>query len=187
MYSAKDILMNTRRVPVIVTDTGPLIHLVGSDLLDDVLAVCEQLIIPDMVFIEATKQGKPFADRILLLASHALVSIHKTTTGEMYAAALKGEPTFNAKNAGERAIIDWLLDEIDQTSTPAIVLYENGKVPRLIENHDIDANVSVLTTRAFFEVLKEINATNKDWEKVMTLFPTMNAKITESHYYRSSQ
>jgi hypothetical protein len=77
------------------------------------------------------------------------------------------------------------LDEIDQTTVPAIVLYENGKVPRLIENHDIDANVSVLTTRAFFETLKEINATQKSWDDMIGLFPTINTKITESHYYKT--
>jgi hypothetical protein len=185
MVSAKDILIENKCVPLIVADTGPLIHLVGSGVINDVFSVCEQLIIPDMVFIEATKAGKPVADEIMLLASHDRVKIHKTTTGEMYAAALKGEPTFNAKNAGERAIIDWLLDEIDQTTVPAIVLYENGKVPRLIENHDIDANVSVLTTRAFFETLKEIDATQKSWDDMIGLFPTINTKITESHYYKT--
>lgn len=183
LKNAKDILIKDGRIPFIIADTGPLIHLVGSGMIQDVINVCSVVIIPDLVAIESTLKGKPFADKVEQWLNTGLIKVSQTTTGDMYRAALLGNSTFRAKDAGERAIIDWLLDTIDETPVPAIVIYENGKVPKLIQHHDMNANVSVLTTRMFMHVMQDNNLTDVTWDTVLSLFPTINPKASESHHY----
>lgn len=66
---------------------------------------------------------------------------------------------------------------------PAIVIYENGKVPRLIEHHDMNANVSVMTTRMFTQVMQENDLTDVTWNDMVEKFPTINPKASESHHH----
>ncbi len=176
MNITKDILIKDVKIPFIIADTGPFIHLVGSGMMQDVINVCSTVIIPDLVAIESTIEGKPFADSVAQWIDGRLIRVSQTATGDMYRSAILGDPTFRAKDAVERAIIDWLLDTIDETPVPAIVIHENGKVPKLIQHHDANANVSVMTTRMFTHVMQENNLTDITWNMVYGLFPTINPK-----------
>ena len=75
--------------------------------------------------------------------------------GKTYRLALKADPLHRMKNAGEIAIMDWLVDYVDRSDDHTIVIYENGKVPKLLSEWDFDANIDVYTTRAFLHYCED--------------------------------
>ena len=47
--------------------------------------------------------------------------------------------------------MEWLAETIVGTNKAVIVLYENGRVPTVVRNQSLDADIDVLTTRAFLQ------------------------------------
>lgn len=132
--------MNEQQVKptVIVPDTPPLIHLAAVEslhLLNDLGPV----VVIDVVALEATYfQDKPYAREIgawieagKTPGSNRRVKIAATELGPLYKLALDHHVK-PPRNAGEIAITEWLSDELRHLGGPALVVYENGRVPAML-------------------------------------------------------
>ena len=75
-------------------------------------------------------------------------------TGRVFETAPKVDADYRVKDAGETAIVQWLVETVDATEQQTIVIYGNGKVPNWIANRNMDAGIDVLTTRAFLDLAK---------------------------------
>jgi len=176
------------KIDLITADTGPLIHLAQIDMLD-LLKNFGNVHIPDLVVLEATIEGKPYAHEIkswlLNGVESGFVKIAETETGRAVHLARITDPSFRMKDGGERAILDWPIDTIDDTDTTAMVIYENGKVPKLINNHSSELSAAVLTTRSFFDVCElkgYLPSAEAAWTKLLKASPTTNpAKSISLH------
>ena len=100
--------------------------------------------------------------------------------GKTYRLALKADPLHRMKNAGEIAIMDWLVDYVDRSDDHTIVIYENGKVPKLLSEWDFDANIDVYTTRAFLHYCEDVgfiaNA-EQIWSDLVAQKPSVNPRL----------
>lgn len=151
------------RPDVIIADAGPLIHLAQADALPLLHQFGGRVVVVDMVAFEVTQDMdrpgtaalRDWLERGQLAGSNAPVSVEETSTGRLFALARQTDPTIRPRDAGERAIVDWLAEKVAGTNTAAVVVYENGKVPRIIANQDMDANIDVVTTRAFLEIAEK--------------------------------
>ncbi|HQT27290.1 MAG TPA: hypothetical protein PLK99_11985, partial [Burkholderiales bacterium] len=125
----------------LIADAGILSQLVSCHLIDEVLSTSSRVVVPDLVATEAQMPGIPFSDEVGLLLQSGKISIASTATGEMFRAALEGDPSFRSRDAVDRAIVDWLLDAIDEMTVPVIVLSSNSRVAQLVKNHNADASI----------------------------------------------
>jgi hypothetical protein len=66
------------------------------------------------------------------------VEIVKTEIGEAYRLARRSDPDFRLQNAGENAIRDWLVDTLPEVGGPALVIYEDKKMPRLLRREHLE-------------------------------------------------
>ena len=177
------------RPDVIIADSGPLIHLAQADALPLLHQFGGRVVVVDMVAFEVTQDmAKPGASELRdwlargqVPGSNAPVSVEETSTGRLFALARQTDPTIRPRDAGERAIVDWLAEKVAGTSTAAIVVYENGKVPRIIANQDMDANIDVVTTRAFLDIAEKrqmVSSADTYWQRVTAAAPTVNPSNT---------
>jgi hypothetical protein len=74
------------------------------------------------------------------------------------------------------------METIAGTDKAVIVLYENGRVPSVVRNQSLDADIDVLTTRAFLAGIERRE--NPDgpseeayWARVVASEPTTNPGI----------
>ncbi|KOR32320.1 hypothetical protein TI05_08015 [Achromatium sp. WMS3] len=166
------ILKNQPRI--IIPDTSPLIHLAAVNALT-ILQQIGQIILVDMVVYEATHDlSKPWATEIAAWIKKGSsqddkrsIIVEQTEIGETFRLALITNPLHRMANAGENSIIDWLGTKLAEQN--AIVVYENGRVPRAIERQGFDADIAVITTRAllgFAEVLGIINSGEAVWKQI---------------------
>jgi hypothetical protein len=181
------------RIDIITADTGPLIHLAQIGMLD-ILKKIGKVHVPDLVVLEASVSGKPGAAEIVewLVKGNedGTINIATTTTGELLRLARIAEPGYKIKDGGELAIRDWLIESVENTELNSMVIYEYGKVPRLIENHDTELSSAVLTTRAFLSYCESIHLVEKAdllWERLVKIAPTINPKVTVSLYGRLAE
>jgi hypothetical protein len=156
-------LVRVPRPELIVSDASPLIHLAAGGALDVLNRMASRVVLVDIVEIEATFPGKPFAEDIRRWidankapTGQAPVTVEETEIGRTFALARKADPNYKLRNAGEIAILEWLFDKVEGTQTETMILYENGKVPRRIERQGYDANIAVATTRAFLRIAQEL-------------------------------
>ena len=144
---------------VVVPDAAPLIHLASAGLLHLLHEVGAAVVVVDMVAHDITRDpSKPGADVLgaWLAAGRAPgsnrpVRVEETETGRLHAAVLEAKPDYRLRNGGETAIVDWLAERIAGTDRAVIVLFENGRVPTIVRNQSLDADIDVLTTRAFLD------------------------------------
>ena len=170
------------KIDLITADASPLIHLSAIGQLD-LLKKVGHVKIPDLVAMEATISGKPGADEISEWISRGVadgsVTIEFTSTGELLHLARLTKPDHRIKDGGERAILDWLIDNVEASGLSAMVVYENGKVPKLIRNHDQELDSAVFTTRAFLSWCERkgyVNDAEGLWAKLVEKVPTINPK-----------
>lgn len=161
------------KLALIVADTSPIIHLASCRLLH-LFNKTTRFIMTDIVQIEATRQGKPFSEKITEWINGGVkdgtIVIEKTSTGETLKTAMQSNPDYRQKDGGERANLDWLLDKINNCQNHAMVIYENGKVPSMIQKWDMDANISILTTKAFLNYCEKqslIDDADKVWKEMI--------------------
>jgi len=64
------------------------------------------------------------------------------------------------RNAGEIAITEWLSDELRHLGGPALVVYENGRVPAMLAREGVTETIAVATTRNLL-----------NWRSERALFP----------------
>jgi hypothetical protein len=181
------------RPEIVIPDAGPLIHLAMINQLGLLHLIGEAVVIVDMVRYEIVfDQTKPGAQTLqdwieagLHPQSNQPVRIATTETGEAFRLARLVNPSFTMRNAGEQAIINWLGENLDGTNKPSIVIYENGKVPTAIQRQGIDADIDVLTTRAFLDLAerrKIISSADDFWHQIIDVAPTTNpSKDVFSH------
>ena len=146
MRQTNDSMYHKQNIPILVVDTGPLIQLVASGLIHDLMKGGASILLPDLIATEARLKDKPYADEVTEWIRAGDVQVSQTPTGDMFRAALIGDASFRAKDAIARAIIDWMLDTLDTLTVPSIVIYEHRNVPRLIRHYDSHAAVSLFTT-----------------------------------------
>jgi len=173
------------RPDVIVPDTGPLIHLAQAKALHLLHEVGGRVVVTDMVALEATASlDKPGAQEIqawldvgLIPGSNAPVSVETTDVGRAFLTARRADPAFRWRGAGELSIVGWLRDEVDQSSNAVLIVYENGRVPRMIGDYGVSADIDILTTRAFLEFVERrgiIPSAEAYWQRIVAVAPTAN-------------
>jgi len=172
---------------VIVPDAAPLIHLAAGDALT-VLNSMGRVVVPDIVELEATYfADKPYARDIAAWiaagrtsGSNRPVEVAQTEIGSLYRIALEqGLP--RPRNAGEIGIAAWLADNLAHVGGPALVVYENGRVPSMLSREGVAAVVAVATTRNFLAMAQEaciIADAEALWERITTAIPTVNPAST---------
>jgi hypothetical protein len=147
------------RPAVVLADTSPLIHLAAVKKLD-LLFEFGNVVIADVVELEAAFDlEKPFAREIReWIDAHQKgerrVTIGKTDLGPVYELALR-TGTERPRNSGERAIVDWLAENIVHTGGPALVIYANGKIPNMLRREGLPEDVVVVTSRYFLRLAQE--------------------------------
>jgi hypothetical protein len=141
------------RPTVVLADSSPLIHLAAIDRLD-LLAAMGRVVVVDVVRLETCFDlTKPYAREISnwLKANAEAVDLADTDLGPLYELALKSgvKPP---RNSGERAIVDWLAENIVHAGGPALVIYENGKVPNMLRREGLPEDVVVVTSHYFLRL-----------------------------------
>ncbi len=186
------------RPDIVVPDTSPLIHLALAGELRLLHEIGGTVVIVDVVAGEAIRDlDKPGAVDLARWieagrtpGSNAPVRVEETETGRLLAAARKSDPDMRAPNAGEAAIVEWLATTVQGTDRATIVLYENGRVPAIVANQGIDADIDVITTRAFLEAAERrglITSAAVTWDRVAALAPTANPRIQTSQQRRTRE
>ena len=171
------------RPTVILPDTSPLVHLAAADALG-VLTGLGPVIVVDVVVLEATHDlAKPYAREIAAWieagatpGSNQPVEIAETELGPLYKLALDQQMK-PPRNAGEIAIAEWLADELRHRGGPALVVYENGRVPALLAREGVAATVAVATTRNLLELAQRegvIEDAEHVWQRIADAVPTAN-------------
>lgn len=154
------------RPDIVVPDAAPLIHLARAGLLHLLHEVGGAVVVVDMVAHEITRDpSKPGADGLAAGAapgSNRPVRVEETETGRLYAAVLETRPDDRLRDGGETAIAEWLAERIAGTDRAVIVLYENGRVPAIVRDQSLDADIDVLTTRAFLDGLKRTHSVPRE-------------------------
>lgn len=169
---------------VVLVDASPLIHLAMVGALDLPLRF-GPVVIPDAVRIETTHDARrPFAAEIgaWLDANRRAegrnhwVECPQTEIGELLRIAVEtGRP--RPRNVGEHAIVNWLADNILRLGGPALIVYENGKIPNMLIREGLPADVVVVTSRTFLRLseragfLPDAEAT---WQTIAAADPRAN-------------
>ena len=155
--------MQIEVMPVIVVpDMAPLIHLAAGGQLT-LLHKFGRVIVMDVVAYEASWDlEKPFAVEVdewikrgQVTGSNQPVEVIETEIGKAYSLARRVEPSFKFRDAGERAIRDWLIDTLPEIDGAALVIYEDKCVPRLLQRENFKNVVVVATTRAVLAFAEE--------------------------------
>jgi len=150
--------MTVPRVCLYVLDTGPLITLAAADSLDYLLYPNVQLVIPDAVFYEATRDtAKLGAQSIIdwVKQHHAQIEIAVTNSYLNFTAAREVNPRAYAPNLGEQAAVE-VIEEPDrlQGDEKAILLCEETAVTKRIAVFQRDKIIE-LGTMDFLLLLEE--------------------------------
>lgn len=172
------------RPTVVIPDTAPLIHLAAGQALG-VLTAMGRVVVPDVVAMEATYfQEKPYARDIAdwiaagrLAGSNRRVEVAGTEIGKLYAIALE-QNLPRPRNAGEIGIAAWLADSLAEIDGPALVVYENGRVPGMLSREGVAAVVAVATTRNLLTMAQDrgiIADAEATWRAIIAAIPTANS------------
>ena len=138
----------------------------------------------DVVALEATDdRSKPYASEIAAWieaggkpGSNRPVEIAATELGPLYKLALE-QGLKPPRYAGEIAITEWLADELRNLEGPALVVYENGRIPGMLAREGISGTVAVATTRNLLELAQRdglIPEAEELWARIAKVAPTAN-------------
>lgn len=184
----KDTAPMIEKPDILVPDASPLIHLSQAGALPLLHEIGATVVIVDMVYYELTRdlerpEARALADWVAdgqRSGSNHPVRLEQTETGRIFQVARRAEPEIRMKDGGETAIIEWLAAAVDATDKQTIVIYENGKVPTLVANRNLDINIDVLTTRAFLELAERrrlVISAADIWARILLASPTTNSRI----------
>jgi hypothetical protein len=166
---------------VVVPDVSPLIHLAAAGALD-LLHAFGTVVVTDVVAFEASGDpAKPWAREIAeWVGGRKPVRIATTEIGEAYALARRADPRFRLRNAGENAIRDWLVEALPDLGGPALVVYEDRRVPNLIARAELGEKVVLATTRTLLIFAQErglIVSAEELWRAILTRAPSANPML----------
>jgi hypothetical protein len=175
---------------VILPDAAPLVHLAAGEALH-VLNSLGRVVVVDIVAMEVTFfADKPYARDVASwleagqqVGSNLPVEIAETEFGPLYRLALE-QDVKRPRNAGEIAIAEWLADELRHAGGPALVVYENGRVPAMLAREGVAATVAVATTRNLLALAEEegiISDAEAVWTKIVAARPTANPASVRSY------
>jgi hypothetical protein len=167
---------------VVVPDVAPLIHLAAAGQLA-LLQEFGRVVVVDFVAYEASGNvAKPWAQEVAAWLARGPeaggsqpVEIVKTEIGEAYRLARLADPEFKMRNAGENAIRDWLVETLPDIGGPALVIYEDKKLPNLIRREHLEEVVVMATTRAFLMFAEErglIKSAEDVWNDIIERAPS---------------
>ena len=172
---------------VLLVDSSPLIHLAMIGALDLPLRF-GPVVVPDAVEIETTYDlAKPFAEEIRdWLAANTKapernrwVDRPLTDVGELLRIAIEtGRP--RPRNVGEHAIVNWLADNLSGFGGPALIVYENGKIPNMLLREGLPDDVIVVTSRTFLALAAQagyLADPEAAWDIVATQDPRANPAL----------
>ena len=176
------VVAQIERPDILVPDASPLIHLSQAGALGLLHKIGGSVVIVDMVYFELVGDSdKPQAAELAAWVaegqkpgSNRPVRLEKTETGRIFEIARKADPSVRMRDGGETAIVQWLAEKIDATDHSTIVIYENGKVPGIIANRNLDADIDVLTTRAFPDLAERrhlVASANDIWARIRDSAP----------------
>jgi hypothetical protein len=171
---------------VVVPDVSPLIHLVAVGCLP-LLQEFGRVVVMDVVALEASAEvEKPWARQVAewLAERNATegrqpVAVVTTEIGEAYRLARQADPNFRLRNAGENAIRDWLVEILPEIGGPALVVYEDSKVPKLLRRERLHEVVVAATTRALLAFAEErglIRSAEDTWSEIIDRPPSANPR-----------
>ena len=171
------------RPTVILPDTSPLVHLASAGALH-VLTDLGRVVVIDVVALEATHdRGKPHAGEIAawiaegaMPGSNRPVEIAETELGPLYRLAID-QNVKPPRNAGEIGIAEWLSDNLRHIGGPALVIYENGRIPNMLAREGLAHTIAVATTRNLLELAQReglIPDADALWARIVNAAPTAN-------------
>ena len=186
------------RPDIIIPDAGPLIHLSQAGALHLLHEIGGTVVVVDMVRHELTNDlSKPEAlglqdwiERGLQAGSNQPVRLETTETGEAFRLARLVKPDFRMRDGGETAMVQWLGNKVARTELQTLVLYENGKVPKVIRREGIEADIDVMTTRAFLALAERrglIASAEVVWRRILEHSPSTNPDIDVWSHRRAAE
>ena len=172
---------------VVVPDMSPLIHLAAAGRLP-LLHEFGRVVVMDIVAHEASDDlMKPWAREVAdwlrrgqEAGSNQPVEVVKTEIGEAFRLARQTDPNFTMRDAGERAIRDWLVDSLPEIGGPALVIYEDKRMPALIRREQLEDVVVMATTRAVLTFAQErglIASAEEAWNDIIRRAEGANPKL----------
>jgi hypothetical protein len=108
--------------------------------------------------------------------SNTPVAIVESELGPVYRLALE-QGVRTPRNAAEIGITDWLADRLPDIGGPALVVYENGRVPNMLARAGIAETVAVATTRNLLEMAEQAGSIPDAaalWDRITAAVPTAN-------------
>jgi hypothetical protein len=150
------------RPDIIIADVGPLIQLAQAGRLHLLHQVGRRIVIPDMVAHEVmedlstpgVQDLQDWIDAGQAEGGDGPVSIETTEVGRAFYAARKAEPDFRWPKAAELLIVGWLGERVEAAEHPVLVIYESRRVPYMVGDADVAADIKAMTTRAFLALAK---------------------------------
>ena len=82
-----------------------------------------------------------------------------------------------SRDAREIGIAAWLADNLSRIGGPALVVYENGRVPNMLSREGVAAVVAVATTRNMLRMAQEkglIADAEALWARITAAMPMVN-------------
>jgi hypothetical protein len=173
----------SKRISLIVADSGPLITLALADSLDVLLRQNQRVIIPDLVKYEVTRDSsKPGALQIHeWIRNHEPedVFVASTEIFENFLIVLKAKPnTVRVKGlTGEEAASEVLKREIGKHNDVAILLFEDGDVKA--DNFVFRApdNVLVMSTSEYLYGMEKAHLIDSAMDIIARAVPIRGQKI----------
>ena len=146
-----------RNLKIFVVDTGPLITLAVANSLDYLLYVNADVVIPDAVLHEATRDASRLGVQDIIdwvKAHRAHVEIAPTKAYEVYDAARVTKPDLREPDLGEKAAVE-VIEEPDrlQGDERGVLLCEETAVLRRVVVRD-RTRIVELSTLDFLRILE---------------------------------
>ena len=147
----------SRDLKIFVVDTGPLITLAAAQSLDYLLYVNADVVIPDAVLHEATRDANRLGAQDIVdwvKANRSRVEIAATKAYEIFDAARASMPNLRQPDLGERAAVE-IIEEPDRLTGEerGVLLCEETAVLKRVVVRD-RARIVELSTLDFLRILE---------------------------------
>ena len=182
----------SKRISLIVADSGPLITLAMADSLDVLLRQNQRVIIPDMVKFEVTRDiSKPGALRIHeWIRDHEPEEVFVATTEifENFLIVLKAKPnSVRVKGlAGENAASEVLKREINKNMDVGILLFEDGDVKTDDFLFRMPDNVLIMSTSEYLYGMEKAHLIDSAIDIIARAIPTRGYEI-QNRFLKASK